>query len=56
MTILVLMLFLGDNWVTRYQWLSIGIAVAVGVGILFPLIFLMNKEEEAGRKVRWFFD
>jgi hypothetical protein len=24
--------------------------------ILFPLIFLMNKEEEAGRKVRWFFD
>ena len=56
MTILVLMLFLGDNWVTRYQWLSIGIAGVVGVGILFPLIFLMNKEEEAGRKVRWFFD
>jgi len=55
-TIWVLMLFLGDNSVTRYQWLSIGIAVAVGVGILFPLIFLMNKEEEAGRQVRWFFD
>jgi hypothetical protein len=38
-TILVLMLFFGDNWVTRHQWLSIGIAVAVGGGILFPLFF-----------------
>jgi hypothetical protein len=45
-TILVLMLFLGDNWVTRYQWLSIGIAVAVGVGILVPTDF---SDEQRGR-------
>jgi hypothetical protein len=47
---------LADIWLSYRHWLSIGIAFLVGGGILFPLLFLMNKEGDAGGKVRWFFD
>ena len=55
-TLLVLALFLGDKWITRHLWVSIAFAFVVGGGIIFPLMFLMKKEDAAGRKVRWFFD
>jgi hypothetical protein len=54
-TLLLLALFVGDNWVIHHQFLSVVIAFAVGGGILFPLFFLTNKERDAGGKSWWFF-
>jgi hypothetical protein len=45
LTVLFLIAFLGDNWVSRHDWGTIGIAFLVGVGILFPLGLLMRKED-----------
>ena len=45
LTVLFLIAFLGDNWVGRHRWGTIGIAFLVGVGILFPLCLLMRKED-----------
>ena len=44
LTVLFLIVFLGDNWVSHHHWASIGIAFLVGGGIIFPLALLMRKE------------
>jgi hypothetical protein len=45
LTVLFLIAFFGDNWVSHHHWGTIGIAFLVGVGILFPLCLLMRKED-----------
>src|SRR6266404_787193 len=45
LTLLLLAVFLGDNWVSHHHWVSIGIAFLVGGGIIFPLALLMRKED-----------
>jgi hypothetical protein len=45
LTALFLIAFLGDNWASRHQLGTIGIAFLVGGGILFPLCLLMRKED-----------
>jgi hypothetical protein len=44
LTVLFLVLFVGDNWVSRHSWITIGIAFLVGGGVIFPLALLMRKE------------
>ena len=48
LTILVLGVILGWNWVDRHTWASIGIAFLVG-GIVIPIpcAYLMSKEDDA---------
>jgi hypothetical protein len=45
LTVLFLVAFLGDNWVSHHRWLTVGVAVLVGGGIIFPLALLMRKED-----------
>ena len=45
LTVLVLFVLLGDNWVSRHHYATIAIAFLVGVGIIFPLALLMRKED-----------
>jgi hypothetical protein len=50
LTLLVLDVFLGGNWVGHHTWASIGIAFLVG-GVLIPIpcTYLISKEDDARR-------
>jgi hypothetical protein len=50
LTLLVLDMFLGGNWVGHHTWASIGIAFLVG-GVLIPIpcAYLISKEDDARR-------
>jgi hypothetical protein len=45
LTVLLLFVFLGDNWVSGHHWATIAIAFLVGGGIIFPLALLTRKED-----------
>jgi hypothetical protein len=48
LTLLFLGIFLGENWMSRHMWASIGIAFLVG-GIVIPIpcAYLISKEDDA---------
>jgi hypothetical protein len=45
LAVLFLLVFLGDNWVSHHEWVTIAIAFLVGGGVIVPLALLMRKED-----------